>query len=182
MSKKIILTFSAIALFLVATAQEKRTESWPNGNKKSEGITIGKPLEAGASKEVQSRQAANIIRDGKWSNWYEDGKLRSEEYYNKGSMTGTWKVWHENGLLESEVNFTAGTAAHFYKSGKKHSEGGIADGMVSTGKWTGYHENGNKNYEGSYTTAGQKDGVWTWYDETGKVIGTQTYKNGELVK
>lgn len=182
MNKKIILTFSAIALFMGASAQEKRTESWPNGNKKSEGITIGKVADATGTKEMQARQSAMVIKDGKWTNWYESGKLRSEENYDKGTMTGAWKVWYEGGQVESEINFTTGKAVHFHPNGKKQSEGGIAPGMVTTGKWTGYHENGNKNYEGSYTEEGKKDGVWTWYDETGKITGTQTFNNGELVK
>jgi antitoxin component YwqK of YwqJK toxin-antitoxin module len=180
--KKIIFTFAAIALFLTANAQDKRVETWPNGNKKSEGIVIGKSVDPTASKEVQARQSVNIIKDGKWTNWFENGNVRSEENYDKGITVGIWKVWYDNGQLESEINFTTGKAAHFYKNGNKHSEGGIAAGMLSTGKWTGYHENGNKNYEGSYTADGQKTGVWTWYDETGKVTGTQTYKDGELIK
>ena len=180
--KKIIFTFSAIALFLTANAQDKRTETWPNGNKKSEGIVIGKAIDPNASKEVQSRQSVNIIKDGKWTNWFENGTVRSEEFYSNGITVGTWKVWYDNGQLESEINFTTGKSAHFYKNGNKHSEGGIAVGMVNTGKWIGYHENGNKNFEGTYTNEGQKDGVWTWYDETGKATTTQTYQNGELVK
>ncbi|MBL0329809.1 MAG: hypothetical protein IPP64_10415 [Bacteroidetes bacterium] len=180
--KKFLFTFAAVALFTTVNAQNKRTETWPNGNKKSEGMTIGKDMDPSASKEVQSRQSVNIIKDGMWTNWFEDGKVRSEEYYNNGIMVGTWKVWYDNGQLESEINFTAGTSVHFYKNGQKHSQGGIANGMVNTGRWIGYHENGNKNFEGSYTADGQKDGVWTWYDETGKTTTTQTYQNGELVK
>lgn len=180
--KKIVFTFAAMALFLTANAQDKRVETWPNGNKKSEGIVIGNSVDASASKEVQARQSVNVIKDGKWTNWFENGTVRSEESYNKGITTGIWKVWYENGQLESEINFTAGTAVHFYKNGNKHSEGGIAAGMVNTGKWTAYHENGNKNFEGTYTSDGQKDGVWTWYDETGKLTTTQTFKNGELMK
>lgn len=179
--KKIIFTLSAIALFLTANAQDKKVENWPNGNKKSEGVIIGTPVDASASKEVQQRQAVNAVKDGKWSNWFEDGTLRSEEFYNKGSMIGNWKVWYNNGQLESDINFTTGTAVHFHKNGKKQSEGGIADGMVNTGKWIGYFENGSKNYEGTYTKEGKKDGVWTWYDEKGNAT-TQTYANGELVK
>lgn len=179
--KKILFTLSAIALFLTTNAQDKKVENWPNGNKKSEGVVIGNPVDVRASKEVQARQAANLIKDGKWTNWFENGTVRSEEFYNKGSMIGTWKVWYDNGQLESDINFTTGKSAHFHKNGKKQSEGGIADGMVNTGKWTGYFENGNKNYEGTYTKDGKKDGVWTWYDEKGNVT-TQTFSNGELVK
>lgn len=183
MNKKTLFTLSAIALFFTASAQNKKVENWPNGNKKSEGVVIGdSQIDPNASKEVQARQSVNIIKDGKWNTWFEDGTIRSEEYYNKGTTTGAWKVWYDNGQLESDINFTTGKAVYFHKNGKKQSEGGIAAGMVNTGKWTGYHENGNKNYEGTYTMEGKKDGTWTWYDENGKVTTVQIYQNGELVK
>jgi antitoxin component YwqK of YwqJK toxin-antitoxin module len=180
--KKILLTLASIALLISANAQDKRTENWPNGNKKSEGRIIGNPVDASSPKEAQARQALNVIKDGKWTNWFENGTIRSEEYYNKGSMIGNWKVWYENGQIDSDINFISGKSAHFYKNGKKQSEGGIADGMINIGKWKGYFENGNLNYEGVYSANGQKEGIWTWYDETGKVTTTQLYKNGELVK
>ncbi len=181
--KKTLLTFSAIALLFTATAQQKQVENWPNGNKKSEGVVIGdSKVDPNAAKEVQARQAVMIIRDGKWNTWHENGTTRSEEYYNKGTMTGAWKIWYDNGQLESDINFTTGQAAYFHKNGKKQSEGGIASGMINTGKWIGYHENGNKNYEGTYAADGQKDGTWTWFDEQGKVTTVQVFKNGELVK
>ena len=180
--KKIIFTFSAIALFLAANAQDKKTELWPNGNKKSEGVIIGNALDVTADKAVQQRQAANATRDGKWSYWFENGTLRSEEFYDKGTMIGNWKVWYDNGILESDLNFTTGKVAHFHKNGKKHSEGSINKGGIPTGNWIGYHDNGNKNFEGTYALTGQKDGVWTWYDEKGKLTTTQFYKEGELTK
>ncbi len=179
--KKVIFTLSAITVFLTANAQGTKTETWPNGNKKSEGVIIGKALDASASKEVQLRQSVAAIKDGKWTNWFENGTVRSEEYYSNGTMIGNWKVWYDNGQLESDINFTTGKSVYFHKNGKKQSEGGIASGMVNIGTWIGYFEDGSKNYEGTYNMNGQKDGVWTWYDEKGKVT-TQTYKNGELLK
>jgi len=180
--KKILFTLSAMTFLLAANAQEKKTENWSNGNKKSEGSIIGNPIDASAPKETQARQAVTIIKDGKWINWFENGNVRSEEYYNKGRMTGNWKVWYDNGKQESDINFITGKSAHFHKNGKKQSEGGIAEGMVNIGKWKGYYENGNLNYEGSYSSNGQKEGVWSWYDEAGKITTVQTYLNGELVK
>ena len=180
--KKILLTLSALALLISANAQEKKSENWPNGNKKSEGSILGNSVDASSTKETQARQAVNVIKDGKWTNWFENGTIRSEENYNKGSMIGNWKVWYENGQLESDINFISGKSTHFHKNGKKHSEGGIADGMINTGKWKGFYENGNINYEGTYSENGQKEGTWIWYDEKGKVTTTQLYKNGDLVK
>lgn len=180
--KKLVFTFSAIALFLTANAQDKKTETWPNSNKKSEGIIIGTPVDATASKAVQQRQGVNATKDGKWEYWFENGTVRSEEYYNKGTMIGNWKAWYDNGQLESDINFTTGKTTHYYKNGKTHSEGNVTKGGIPTGKWIAYHDNGQKNYEGAYGANGQKDGVWTWYDEKGKQTTVQTYKEGEQIK
>lgn len=180
--KKFLYTLTALTLFFTANAQEKKVDTWPNGNKKSEGVVIGNAkVDPSASKEIQARESMNIIKDGKWNTWFENGKMRSEEYYNKGTMTGAWKVWYDNGQLESDINFTTAKASYYYKNGTKQSEGGIASGMINTGKWIAYYENGKKNYEGNYTMTGDKDGVWTWYDETGKVTTVQTFSKGNLL-
>jgi antitoxin component YwqK of YwqJK toxin-antitoxin module len=140
--KKILFTLSAVIILSAANAQTKKVETWPNGNKRSEGIVLGDAkVDANATKEEKARAAVNIAKDGKWSTWFESGKVRSEEYYSNGAMTGAWKVWYESGQLESDIDFTTGKAAYFYKSGKKNSEGGIASGMISTGKWVAYFEN-----------------------------------------
>jgi len=42
-----------------------------------------------------------------------------------------------------------------------------------TGKW-------NKLWDRGYCS--NRHGVWTWFDESGKIIKTETYKDGELVE
>lgn len=179
--KKIIFTAAAVIAFFSISAQTTYTESWPNGTKKVEGLTIGDAKAASTgTKAEQSRKMDGVVKDGKWTTWFENGTVHSEEYYNKGAMTGVWKAVYENGQTESEINFETGKAVYYTKNGVKSSEGGIANGMLHTGKWTGYYENGNKNYEGSYNVNGQKDGVWTWFDEKGNATTQQTYSNGVL--
>lgn len=179
--KKIIFTLTAVMAFITVNAQNTVTEKWPNGTKKSEGVVIGDAkIESGDSKEAQSRKMANVTKDGKWTTWFENGSVRAEQFYNKGTMVGQWKEMYENGQVESEINFTTGKAVYFFKSGQTNSEGGIANGMVHTGKWIGYHENGKINYEGSYNAEGQKVGVWYWYDANGVKTTEQTFNNGVL--
>jgi antitoxin component YwqK of YwqJK toxin-antitoxin module len=179
--KKIIFTLSALAFSLAINAQGVTTEHWPNGNKKSEGVAIGNAVvSASDSKENQARQLSSVIKDGKWSYWYENGTLRAEEYYTNGTMTGIWKVLYEDGKLESQIDFGTSKATIFFKDGNKNSEGGMINGMIHTGAWVGYYENGNKNYQGSYDNAGNKIGTWTWYDEKGNATTEQTFNNGEL--
>ncbi len=39
----------------------------------------------------------NEKRNGKWSYWYENGKIWSQAYYSEGVENGIKTVWHENG-------------------------------------------------------------------------------------
>lgn len=182
--KKIISSIAVVVFtFFVSTAQNIVTEKWQNGNKKSEGSIIGNTNSvSNETKDQLAQRTSSLIKDGKWSYWFENGTLKSEEYYNKGEMTGTWKSYHENGSIESETNFSTGKAVVFHKNGQKHSEGTMKSGMITIGKWTGYFENGAKNYEGTYNNQGQKDGVWKWWNEKGEVTAEQHFKNGTLVK
>jgi antitoxin component YwqK of YwqJK toxin-antitoxin module len=181
--KRIILTVSALLAFISLNAQSVMTTNWPNGSKQSEGVVIGEiRIDPNASKSEQEKNLDAIIKDGKWTSWFEDGKVRSEEYYDKGKMIGEWKMFHENGQVESVINFNTGKAIHYNKKGGISSEGNMAAGMIQTGDWEGYHENGTKNFKGSYNKEGKKDGVWIFWDEKGNVSGEQSFSNGTLIK
>lgn len=181
--KKIILTISAVAAFFIVNAQNKVTENWPNGSKKSQGVVIGEvKINPTDSKEEQAKKMSSIVKDGKWTTWYENGTVRSEESYDKGTMTGIWKSMFDNGKTESEINFVTGKAVFYNQRGGKSSEGTMVNGMIQKGNWIGYHENGNKNYEGSFNAEGKKDGVWKFYDTQGLPTTEQTFKSGEIMK
>jgi antitoxin component YwqK of YwqJK toxin-antitoxin module len=168
--------------FIAVNAQNLITTNWPNGNKQTEGAVTGDAKISNAdSKEEQARKMAAVVKDGKWTTWFENGTVRSEEYYSNGTMTGTWKSVYDNGQTEFTIDFASGKAVFYTKSGVVSSEGLIANGMVHKGDWTGYYENGTKNYKGSYDNEGRKDGVWTWWDEKGNMTNGQTFKNGTLL-
>jgi antitoxin component YwqK of YwqJK toxin-antitoxin module len=180
--KKIIFLSIGIALFSAISAQTLKTENWPNGNKRSEGKLLGEANITGTdSKADRERKLNNTTKDGKWTYWFEDGKIQMEENYDKGVMTGVWKSWYENGQLESEINFNAKKSVTYFQNGAKNSEGDMLSGMIHSGNWIGYYENGKKNYEGSYSNDGKKEGVWKWWDDKGNPTYEQTYKDGNLV-
>lgn len=180
--KKIIVSSLAIIAFLGVNAQKMVTETYPSGAKKAEGMMFGDVnTSTTESKEAMARTAASQNKDGKWTYYYESGKVHSEEMYDKGTMVGTWKSWTDNGKLSSEINFKTGTAVYYHVNGEKQSEGTIKPGMISTGKWTGYFENGKKNYEGTYNDQGQKIGTWLWWDENGNPTYEQKFENGNLI-
>lgn len=168
--------------FISVNAQKMVTETYPNGNKRAEGIIIGDvTTNDNDSKETLARRAATQNKDGKWTYYFENGNVQSEEMYDKGKMIGTWKTWTIDGKLSSEINFTTGKAVYYFANGKKQSEGSIKSGMISIGKWIGYFENGKKNYEGNYNDQGQKTGTWYWWDENGNPTYEQKFENGTLI-
>jgi hypothetical protein len=46
--------------------------------------------------------------DGKWTNWYENGQIKSEINYKDGKLDGKWIEWDESGRKQSEVNYKDG--------------------------------------------------------------------------
>lgn len=179
--KRIFFTFMLGALSVTAFAQQATTEYWANGKKKSEGVILGgEAILPGDSKQVQAQKLQNARRDGKWTYWYEDGKISAEEHYQEGVQIGVWKSWYNNGQLSSELDFKDFKATYWFTNGKKQSEGKMYAGFVKDGKWTAWHENGTLNFEGTYKM-GKKDGVWTWYNDKGEKVSEQLYRNDELI-
>src|SRR5690606_6535189 len=63
---------------------EKVDEYFKNGQKKIEG------------------QRRDGFMDGKWTEWYEDGKIKSIQHFNNAYPIGKHQFWHENGVLAEE--------------------------------------------------------------------------------
>ena len=41
-------------------------------------------------------------KDGKYTEWYENGQKRSEETWKDGKLNGKTTIWYENGQKEHE--------------------------------------------------------------------------------
>lgn len=77
----------------------------------------------------KSPDGTKWIREGLFQEFYQNGNLASEGFYDEGLEEGAWKDYHENGNLAAEGN---------YSQGKE------------TGKWRYYDENGNFEEEEDY--------------------------------
>lgn len=181
--KKLVF-FSTTLLLLNATGQAQNnvsTEYYENGNKKSEGILIGAvSISPNDTKQEQAQKLSNVTKDGKWSYWYDNGKLNSEEYYKNGSGTAIWRSWYPDGQLNSEINFETSRATYWHANGNKQSEGTMLKGINKQGKWVAWHENATKNCEGNYKN-GQKEGIWLWWNEKGEKTFEETYQEGTQI-
>jgi antitoxin component YwqK of YwqJK toxin-antitoxin module len=69
---------------------------------------------------------------------------------------------------------------YYFPSGNIKYEGKIKNDSLS-GKYFQYHNNGEFSVKGKFFK-GYPDGKWKKYDNSGKLISTQFFKKGELIK
>ena len=96
-------------------------------------------------------------RNGKWKDFYPDGKIQAEGNYTDNRRTGLWKFYNSEGKTEQ---------TGFYNNGRP-------DGL-----WKWYYDNGSILREEEYFQ-GQRDGSYTEYSITGDIIGQGQYSDGE---
>jgi antitoxin component YwqK of YwqJK toxin-antitoxin module len=44
----------------------------------------------------------NVLKNGRWVEYYENGKFKSEKFFQRGIKTGTWKYYNKEGILAKE--------------------------------------------------------------------------------
>ena len=102
--KKLII-FLAIAFTINVSAQvEKKFHN--------DGITV-----------KRTGNLKNNLKDGKWEEFYENGKLKTTGNYTNDERNGEWKIYFDNGQLAAVGNYTStkfptrGTWKFFTKEG-----------------------------------------------------------------
>jgi len=79
-------------------------------------------------------------REGKWIEWFETGKVKSESGWRGNEQDGKWTRWYENGQMQEEGEYRAGEEdgkwSAWYENGQKESETRWQNGSeVSRTKW-----------------------------------------------
>ena len=92
------------------------------------GDKVQQELTEQTSKETIKEESI-IKEDGKYTNYFESGKIKEEGFITNGKKDGKYTSYFENGQIQHEMNFK--------------------DGNI-IGKWTSYFENGNVNNKGNY--------------------------------
>ncbi len=94
---------------------------------------------------------------------YSNGQKASEGIFKDGHKDGLWTEWYENGKKKSEVAFSGGQWSFYigketwwYESGEKSSET-IWKDQEEDGLYTRWYPGGQKSEEGTYKD-GKKDG------------------------
>jgi uncharacterized protein len=99
----------------------------------------------------------NGQRQGLWTEYYPDGRLRARGTYTDDKRTGTWEFYYESGQLEQRGIF---------------DERGLP-----SGKWIWYYEHGGLLREEHYVN-GLLDGMMTEYDSDGNILTMGDYIEG----
>ena len=122
------------------------------------------------------------VRLGVWREYYENGQLKSEILYQRGSEEFVSRTYYDNGRLTQE---------QIYKNGKKDGVTRAYDdhGLVlreesykmgeREGIFRQFYVTGQMRNEGTYV-AGEPEGLFRDYFENGQLMSEKMFKNGVL--
>ena len=125
----------------------------------------------------------SYMKDGKWTEWFENGQKVAERTYKDDKEDGKVTMWYENGQKAAEGTYKDGQSfgkqTGWYENGQKQIEVIWKDGQPF-GKNTRWHENGQKHAEGNMKD-GKLNGKWTSWNEDGQINFVANYEDGECI-
>ena len=127
----------------------------------------------------------NGKKHGKWTRYYNNGRMFSISNYYLGVKNGNFITFSENGQFiekgKYKNNLEDGLWLRFFENGKINYKGKFINGK-KTGVWVGYYYNGQLEYKGSFKN-GKKDGIWEFYSSNGMKYNefSGIYKNGNKI-
>jgi len=132
MKKINFLNFSLLAILLVScgsTTSIKKDEANKSSNEKKleQREAVKKALEIELKDKLVYLKGEKKPYTGKYSKYYENGKVKTNIFYKDGILEGKAIMWHKNGQKKQEGS---------YKNG------------LQEGKLTTWFKNGNKKQEG----------------------------------
>jgi len=121
----------------------------------------------------------DFILHGKLTNYWPNGKKKSEENYVHGVRQGPRQAWYQDGQSWSYGEYidgkSDGTWTTWYPDGRKAQEINFVDGGWH-GLYTEWHDNGQKAVEREWVN-GKIQGIVTVWDENGNIISQVEYKD-----
>jgi antitoxin component YwqK of YwqJK toxin-antitoxin module len=140
--------------------------------------------------------------NGKWKDFYPDGKVQAEGSYNDNRRSGLWKFYASTGNVIQTGSYNNGRpdglCTEYSINGDIISQGQYSDGEkngdwkfqagdnteegkyiigLKDGQWKSYYSNGNLKFKGIYNQ-GNPDGQHLFYYENGKLKEEQNYRMG----
>jgi antitoxin component YwqK of YwqJK toxin-antitoxin module len=140
---------------------------FPNGTKNAEGKYV------------------NEKREGLWRFFSEfDGSLVSEENYKEGKKDGTAKTYFAGKTVAEVITWKNGLRdgswIQYFDDGTVKLQGTYKNDLKE-GPLTVFYPTGQRFNTGQYVK-GYPDGEWQEYDLDGKLISTDIYDHGVLIK
>lgn len=93
--------------------------------------------------------------------YYDNGNLKSKQFYIKNRKSGTWEYYYENGILKSSVSFNY--SSPYEEATVKNFD--INGFLLNSGKMVN----------------GEKVSIWKYYDENEKINHIFDYTSGEIL-
>lgn len=132
-------------------------------------------------REVLELPDGSVLRHGVERESSLSGAKRALRHFERDVPVGEWTQWYEDGTVRSHyVHGFGPSPMTYYTPEGKVSATGDAIGGLRHGPWRFFHPNGVLAREGSYD-AGKRTGEWIQYDEHGVVLGRVVFDAGERV-
>ena len=119
--------------------------------------------------------------DGRYIEYYPDGKIEKEQEYKDGVEDGIYRTYDQQGTIRFDCQ---------YKAGKEHgkqtkiysdyTEISFFENGVPVGEYTKTLKNGVVERSGEYDAAGKKTGIWIVRKKDGVTKSEDSYKAGTL--
>ncbi len=116
-----IFVFFPFLFFSCSQKHEIVEATHPGGTPKVVGIYSGKiktmeiKYYENGQKETEGCYTEKLERQGKWTAWFESGKIWSECEYKNGLKEGKSSVYYENGQKRYEGNYQNDTTIGLWK-------------------------------------------------------------------
>jgi antitoxin component YwqK of YwqJK toxin-antitoxin module len=133
-----------------------------------------------------SNDGEKYLHEGKWTEYYTNGKVKKTGYYHRDNPVGTWQKYYPNGRLMNSYSFTmleegesyycmTGTYQEFFDNGQLKLSGLYKAVIDDRGKDTVYVEDpdtGKKTMKimSSKRPRSERFGIWEYYNEKGELI------------
>jgi len=135
-------------------------------------------------------EGEKFMQTGKWTERYDNGKVKITGYYDKGKPIGTWQEYYDNGKPSLTANYAilkddvgsitsclSGSFMEYYKDGKLKTLGFYAaaptkdvDTMEVTDPVSGTK---HLMLQKTISYKPEKEGKWENYDENGELVGDE---------
>jgi len=129
--------------------------------------------------------------NGKYLEYYENGKLKSDAILANGVLTGQFTEYFDNGKLKRKMHVDSatgmtfksvksGTCTEFFEDGSLKGKARLVKGKLD-GEFITYYGAGKMEKKGMYVK-GKREGEWTTFYQNGEEKEKIIFKNDEAVK